>query len=80
MTKTSFEMGNAQFFKDVEFVGRDKDRDFVFEEECVTIPTITIDNDQTSIPDIVQKANLDQHVDPQVFNLYSYFEANEHMI
>ena len=38
----------------------DKVRDFVFEEECVTLPTITIDNYQTSIPDIVQEANSDQ--------------------
>ena len=35
--RTIFEMGNAQFFEDVEFDGGDKDRDFVFEEEyCKT--------------------------------------------
>ena len=55
-----FEMGNARFFEDVEFVGRDKVRDFVFKEECVNIPTVAIDNDQTSITDIVQEANPDQ--------------------
>ena len=33
--------------------GGDKVRDFVFEEECVTIPMVVIDNDQTSISGIV---------------------------
>ena len=47
-------------FQDVEFAEGDKVKDFVFEEECVTIPTITIDNDQISIPNIVQEVNLDQ--------------------
>ena len=60
MTKSIFEMGKAQFFQDVEFAKGDKVRDFVFEEECVTIPTIVIDNYLTSIPDIVQEANSDQ--------------------
>ena len=32
---------------------RDKVRDIVFEKECVNIPTVAIDNDQTSIIDIV---------------------------
>ena len=45
MTKSIFEIGNARFFEDVEFVGGDKVRDFVFEKECVNIPTIAIDND-----------------------------------
>ena len=53
-------MGNARFFEDVEFAGGDKVRDFVFEEKCVTIPTVAIDNDQTSIFDIVQDPNSDQ--------------------
>ena len=53
-------MRNARFFKDVEFTGGDKVRDFVFKEKCVTIPTVAIDHDQASIPDIVQEANLDQ--------------------
>ena len=38
----------------------DKVRDFVFEEECVNIPTIAINNNQTSIPDIIREANPNQ--------------------
>ena len=41
-------------------MGGDKVRDFVFEKECINIPTIAIDNDQTSITDIVQEANPNQ--------------------
>ena len=41
-----FEMAiNARFSEDIEFVVGDKVRDFVFEEKCVNIPTIAIDND-----------------------------------
>ena len=43
----------------------DKVRDFVFEEECVNIPTVAIDNGQTSITDIVQKANSNQDNDEE---------------
>lgn len=41
---------NARFFEDVEFIGRDIVRDFVFEEEYVNIPTsiISIDQDPNS--------------------------------
>ena len=53
-TKSIFEMGYARFFEDVEFDGGDKDRDFVFEEEYVDIPTAIIDIDMAPIPDIVQ--------------------------
>ena len=56
-TKSIFEMGNARVFEDVEFNGGDKDRDFVFEEEYVDIPTVVIDIDQAPIPDIVQEAD-----------------------
>ena len=63
-----FETGNAQFFEDVEFVGGEKIKDFVFEEEHVEIPLIAFDNDQVqaSIPYIVQEAIPDQDnvVDP----------------
>ena len=52
-TKSIFENGNARFFEDVEFDGGDKDRDFVFEEEYVDIPTVVIDIDQAPIPNIV---------------------------
>ena len=56
-------MGNARFFEDVEFVGGEKIKDFVFEEEHVEIPLIAFDNDQVqaSIPYIVQEAIPDQH-------------------
>ena len=54
-------MGNARFFEDVEFDGRDKDRDFVFEEEYVDIPIDVIGIDQASIPDIFQEAYPNQN-------------------
>jgi len=37
--KSIFKMRNAIFFKDVEFGGRNKVRDIIFEEESVSIPT-----------------------------------------
>ena len=33
-----FEMGTATFFEDIEFRGRNKVKDFVFEEELVSLP------------------------------------------
>ena len=60
-TKSNFETGNAQFFEDVEFDGGEKDRDFVFEEEYVDIPTAVIDIDQAPIPDIVQEPYPNQN-------------------
>ena len=36
--KTIFETGTATFFEDIEFGGKNKVRDFVLEEESVTIP------------------------------------------
>ena len=66
--KAIFETGNARFFEDVEFMGGENIKDFVFEEEHVEIPLIAFDNDQVqaSIPDIVQEAIPDQDnvVDP----------------
>ncbi|KAA8530397.1 hypothetical protein F0562_005106 [Nyssa sinensis] len=59
--RSIFETGNARFFEDVEFDGGDKDRDFIFEEEYVDIPTVVIDVDQASIPDIVQEADPNQN-------------------
>lgn len=59
-TKAIFETENARFFEDVEFEGGERVTGFVFEEEYVEIPPIVIDNDQVSIPDIVQQATLDQ--------------------
>ena len=38
------------FFEDVEFGGRNKVRDIVFEEESTSIPTIAFDNVQVPIP------------------------------
>ena len=55
-TRSFFEMGNAQFFEDVEFEGRNKAKDVVFEEESIPLPMIAIDNDQTVITDVVQEA------------------------
>ena len=54
-------MGNARVFEDVKFDRGDKDRDFVFEEEYVDIPTVVIDIDQAPIPDIVQEADPNQN-------------------
>ncbi|KAK0593122.1 hypothetical protein LWI29_031372 [Acer saccharum] len=48
--RSVFEMGTATFFEDVEFGGRNKVRDIVFEEESISIPTIAFDNVQVSVP------------------------------
>ena len=61
ITTSIFEMGNAQFFEDVEFDGGDKDKDFVFEEEYVDIPTVVIGIDQALILDIVQEGDPNQN-------------------
>ena len=56
----------------------DKVRDFVFEEECVNILTIAIDNDQTSITNIVQDANPDQdHVEEPPFKIKKLLQKNK---
>ena len=39
----------------------DKDKDFVFKEEYVDIPTTVINIDQAPIPDIVQEADPNQN-------------------
>ena len=61
-------MGNALFFEDVELLGEEKIKDFVFEEEYFEIPLIAFDNDrvQASTSNIVQEAIPDQDnvVDP----------------
>ena len=51
--KPIFELGIATFFEDVEFRGRNKVRDIVFEKELVSIPTTTFDSVQASILVIV---------------------------
>ena len=35
-----FEIGSATFFEDIEFGGRNKVKDFVFEEEWVSLPKL----------------------------------------
>ena len=50
-TKSIFETGIVMLFKDIEFWGRNKVKDFVFEEEFVSIPTIAFDNDQVASPE-----------------------------
>ena len=57
-------MGNARFFEDVEFVGGERTKDFVFEEEYVDIPqgVTNNDQDQDTIPDIVQDTIPDQDI------------------
>ena len=52
-TKSIFETGTATFFEDVEFGGRNKVKDIVFEEEVED--TITFDNVQVPIPVIDQE-------------------------
>ena len=57
-TKGIFETSNARFFEEVEFVRGDKVRDFVLEEEYVTIPQVVID--------VNQEATLDQDNVPSI--------------
>ena len=45
----------------LSLIGGDKDKDFVFKEEYVDIPTNVIDIDQAPIPDIVQEADPNQN-------------------
>ena len=56
-------MGTVTFFEDVEFGGRNKVKDIVFEEESVSIPTIAFDNVQVSISVNDKKANPDPQSD-----------------
>jgi len=56
-------MGNAIFFEDVEFGGRNKVRDIVFEDESVMIPTTAFDNVQALIPVIVRETDMEPHQD-----------------
>jgi len=48
--KTIFETGTATFFEDIEFGGKNKVRDFVLEEESLTIPELinTVAFDKTN--------------------------------
>ena len=79
-TKSIFETGNARFFEDVEFAGEERVRNFVFEKKYVDIPQGVIDNDQDqdSIPDIVQEATLDQdNVMSLPFKFKKLFQKNK---
>ena len=53
-TKLSFKFENARFFDDVEFVGGDIVKDFVFEKEYVDILIGVINKDLGLIPDFIQ--------------------------
>ena len=57
LSKSLFETGNAKFIEDVEYGGSIGLRSFVSEEEYVIIPTVAIENDQVTIPNIIQDAN-----------------------
>lgn len=61
--RSIFETGTATFFEDVEFGGRNKVRNIVFEEESISIPIIAFDNVQDSLPIINQEANSDPQLD-----------------
>jgi len=53
--KSIFETKNAIFFEDVEFGGRNKVRDILYEEELVSIPTTVSDSVQASIHALFEK-------------------------
>ena len=60
-------MRNARFFEDVELLGGDKDKDFVFEEEYINIPTGVISIGQDSISNLVQDTmNQDNVKEPHI--------------
>jgi len=61
--KSIFETGYVTFFEDVEFGGRNKVRDIVFEEESVIILTTAFDNVHASIPVIDQEADMQSQQD-----------------
>jgi len=61
--KSIFEIKNKTFFEDIEFGGRNKIRDIIFEEESVLVPTTAYDSVQTSIPINVQEADIESHQD-----------------
>ena len=61
-----FEMGTATFFKDNEFRGRNNVKDFVFEEELVSLPkpihTIVLTPIKDKIVFLEEKTQHPQHV------------------
>ena len=47
-------MGNAQFFKDIEFRGEDRATNFIFDKDSITAsPLVTADYHQVSIPTVI---------------------------
>ncbi|RVW82819.1 Retrovirus-related Pol polyprotein from transposon TNT 1-94 [Vitis vinifera] len=52
-TRSFFETGNAKFIEDVELSGREPLRKVVFEEEFVSIPTITIGHGHIMFDDTI---------------------------
>ena len=52
-------MDNAKFIEGVEYGGSTGLRNFVFEEEYVIISTVAIENDQVTMPNSIQDANLE---------------------
>ena len=52
-------MDNAKFIEGVEYGGSTGLRNFVFEEEYVIISTIATENDQVTMPNIIQDSNLE---------------------
>ena len=52
-------MDNAKFIEGVEYDGSTGLRNFVFEEEYVIISTIATENDQVTMPNIIQDSNLE---------------------
>ena len=58
-SRSIFETGCAKFFEDVEFEGRDKDRNIAFEEESIETSTTAFDNVPVYIPVIDQEVDTD---------------------
>src|SRR5436189_909957 len=58
-SRSIFETGYVKFFEDVEFEGRDKDRNIAFEEESIEISTTAFDNVTVHIPIIDQEVDTD---------------------
>ena len=56
-SKSFFETSNAKLIEDVEYGRSTRPRSFVFEDEYVIIPTVTIEIDQVSFLDFIQDAN-----------------------
>nr|KAJ0189297.1 hypothetical protein LSAT_V11C800450030 [Lactuca sativa] len=70
-TKSIFETGSATFFEYVEFGGENKVRDIVFEEESISIPTVTFDDTQINVPvgeEVIQEPQQDNVIHSPVHN------------